>query len=32
LSRGKFEVKELPDDVVEKFVGGKGLAAYLAYR
>ena len=32
MSRGKFEVEELPDEVVEKFVGGKGLAAYLAYR
>jgi len=32
LSRDKIEEEELPDFVVERFVGGKGLASYLMYR
>jgi aldehyde:ferredoxin oxidoreductase len=32
LSDDKIEEEELPDSLVEKFVGGKGLATYLMYR
>jgi aldehyde:ferredoxin oxidoreductase len=32
LSSDKVEEEELTDSIVEKFVGGKGLAAYLMYR
>jgi aldehyde:ferredoxin oxidoreductase len=32
LSSDKVEEEELTDSIVEKFVGGKGLAVYLMYR
>ncbi len=32
LSNDKIEEEELPDSIVEKFVGGKGLATYLMYK
>jgi aldehyde:ferredoxin oxidoreductase len=32
LSSDKIEEEELADSVIEKFVGGKGLAAYLMYK
>lgn len=32
LSNDKIEEEEVPDSVIEKFVGGKGLATYLMYR
>jgi aldehyde:ferredoxin oxidoreductase len=32
LTNGKIEEEELPDSIVEKFVGGKGLATYLMYK
>lgn len=32
LSSDRIEEEELPDSVVEKFVGGKGLATYLLYK
>jgi aldehyde:ferredoxin oxidoreductase len=32
LSSDKVEEEELTDSIVEKFVGGKGLAAYLMYK
>ena len=32
LSSGKVEEEELTDSIVEKFIGGKGLAAYLMYK
>jgi len=32
LSSGVIEEEELPDSIVKKFVGGKGLAAYLMYK
>jgi aldehyde:ferredoxin oxidoreductase len=32
LSNESIEEEELPDSIVEKFVGGKGLATYLMYK
>jgi aldehyde:ferredoxin oxidoreductase len=32
LSSDKIEEEELADSIIEKFVGGKGLAAYLMYK
>jgi len=32
LSNDRIEEEELPDSIVEKFVGGKGLATYLMYK
>lgn len=32
LSNMKLEEENIPDEVVEKFVGGKGLAAYYMYK
>jgi aldehyde:ferredoxin oxidoreductase len=32
LSSDKIEEEELTDSIVEKFIGGKGLAAYLMYK
>ncbi|MEM1633682.1 MAG: aldehyde ferredoxin oxidoreductase family protein [Sulfolobales archaeon] len=32
LDRGSVEEEELKDEIIERYVGGKGLAAYLMYR
>lgn len=32
LSNMKLEDEEIPDSIIEKFIGGKGLAAYYMYR
>jgi aldehyde:ferredoxin oxidoreductase len=32
LTNNKIDEEELPDSVVEKYVGGKGLVSYLMYR
>ena len=32
LSKGKVTYEELPDEVIRKFIGGKGLGYYLIYR
>lgn len=32
LDDGKFEEEEIPSEIVEKFIGGKGLAAYYSYK
>jgi len=32
MSSGKIEEEELPDSIVEKFIGGKGLATYYLYK
>ncbi len=32
LTRGRVAYEELPDEIIEKFIGGKGLGYYLIYR
>ena len=32
LSNRSHEVEEIPDDIIRKYVGGRGLGAYLLYR
>jgi len=32
LTRGRVTYEELPDEVIEKLIGGKGLGYYLIYR
>ena len=31
LSEKKYSIKPVRDDILEKYLGGKGLASYLRY-
>ena len=32
LSKRIYEIEELPEDIINKFIGGRGLGAYLLYK
>ena len=32
LSNRIFEIEEIPEDIINKFIGGRGLGAYLLYK
>ena len=32
LTRRTYEIEEIPDRILKKFIGGRGLGAYLLYR
>jgi aldehyde:ferredoxin oxidoreductase len=31
LSNRSFEIKDIPEDIIKKYIGGRGLGAYLLY-
>jgi aldehyde:ferredoxin oxidoreductase len=32
LSRKSYEVEEIPREIIRKYIGGRGLGAYLLYK
>ena len=32
LSNRSYEIEEIPEDIINKFIGGRGLGAYLLYK
>ena len=32
LSNRSYEIKEIPHEIIKKYIGGRGLGSYLLYR